>query len=169
MPDNDTDEEHDRSDELGETAEKLGGIAGRLSQDTSEMTETTEATETAETTETLETNSGDSPQDSEMTETSEMSKTIRTSKTTETIEMNSTTETPVPGDDAFQLREHWNGRTIYLPDDVVDELDLQYQELNLEWQREHGEELPKNERFYPAVVRAALNRTSIRTELSMDQ
>jgi hypothetical protein len=66
------------------------------------------------------------------------------------------------------LREDWNGRTIYLPDDVVDDLDIRYSEVNVEWQREHGEQLPKNERFYPALVRAAINETTIEAELGLD-
>ncbi|WP_336134232.1 hypothetical protein [Natronomonas amylolytica] len=119
----------EKNEELGETTEKLGGIAGRFGDD-------------ADTTDTQETN--------EMTETSE------------------TTGTPVPGDDEFRIREHWNGRTVYLPDGVVDDLDIRYQELSLEWQREYGEQLPKNERFYPAVVEAALEGTSVRSCLGLD-
>ncbi|RLM49175.1 HNH endonuclease [Halorubrum sp. Atlit-28R] len=56
---------------------------------------------------------------------------------------------------------------MYLSGDDVDELDIRYPEFNVEWQREHGEQLPKNEKFYPAVVRAGLSRTSIEEELGL--
>ena len=92
----------------------------------------------------------------------------QTTETGETIETSETTDTLGPGDEGFVLREDWNGRTIYLPDDVVDDLDIRYSEVNVEWQREHGEQLPKNERFYPALVRAAINETTIEAELGLD-
>lgn len=100
---------------------------------------------------------------SEMSETSEMDSMRETSETTETSEL------PSPGDPEFDLRDHWNGRTIYLPDELVEEIDLRYQELSLEWQREYGEHLPKNEQYYPAVIRAALQETSIEEELDLNE
>jgi Mor family transcriptional regulator len=78
------------------------------------------------------------------------------------------TDTLVPGDEGFVLRENWNGRRIYLSDDDVNELDIRYSEVNVEWQREHGEQLPKNEKFYPAVIRAGLSGTSIEEELGLE-
>jgi len=146
----------DSSDELGKSGEKMGGIASRLGS----------ATDTTETDETIETIEDDSVRSIDMTETT---KTQSTTETSETIEMKETTDTLAPGDEGFVLREDWNGRTIYLPDDVVDELDIRYSEVNVEWQREHGEQLPKNERFYPALVRAAINETSIELELGLDE
>lgn len=64
---------------------------------------------------------------------------------------------PRPGDPDFRIRDEWNGRTIYLPDGVVNDVDLLYQELNLKYQREYQKKLPKNELFYPAIFQAALN------------
>ena len=66
------------------------------------------------------------------------------------------------------LREDLNRRTIYLSDDV-DELDIRYSEVTVEWQREHGEQLPKNERFYPAVIRSALSGTSIEEDPDLNE
>jgi len=139
-----SDKKDDASEELGKTGEKMGGIAERFGA-TSETTETAETSETSETTETIDGAEETSAPSSEMTETTEAT---TTSETIETIE---TTDTLGPGDEGFVLREDWNGRTIYLPDDVVDDLDIRYSEVNVEWQREHGEQLPKNERFYPAL------------------
>lgn len=139
-----TDDQDDVKDELGKTGEKVGGIAERFNE-TSETTETTNPTETTK---------EDLAASSDMTETSETT---------------NTTETPEADDEGFVLREDWNGRTIYLPDNIVDALDIRYSEVNVEWQREHGEQLPKNERFYPAMVRAAINETSIEKELDLDE
>ncbi|SNR65909.1 hypothetical protein SAMN06266787_10857 [Halorubrum ezzemoulense] len=168
-----SDDNDDASEELGKTGEKMGGIADRFgatteatkTTDMTETDETTDTTETAETTETIDTTGENSPQSSEMTETTDAASTTETGETIETPE---TTDTLGPGDEGFVLREDWNGRTIYLPDDVVDDLDIRYSEVNVEWQREHGEQLPKNERFYPALVLAAINETTIEEELGLD-
>jgi hypothetical protein len=159
-----TDDEDDTSEELGKTGEKMGGIADRFGAAT-DTTETSETGNTTETTETIDTSGSASTPSTGMTETTE---TTTTTETGETIETSDTTDTLGPDDEGFVLREDWNGRTIYLPDDDVDELDIRYSEVNVQWQREHGEQLPKNERFYPAVIRAGLSGTSIEEELGLE-
>ncbi|OYR64867.1 HNH endonuclease [Halorubrum ezzemoulense] len=159
-----TDDEDDTSEELGKTGEKMGGIADRFGAAT-DTTETSETGNTTETTETIDTSGSASTPSTDMTETTE---TTTTTETGETIETSDTTDTLGPDDEGFVLREDWNGRTIYLPDDDVDELDIRYSEVNVQWQREHGEQLPKNERFYPAVIRAGLSGTSIEEELGLE-
>lgn len=57
---------------------------------------------------------------------------------------------------------------MYLPDDLVSDMRLRYSELELEWRREHDDDLPKNEVFYPAVIRAALEGTSIEAEIGLN-
>lgn len=169
-----TDDEDDASEELGKTGEKMGGIADRFgaSTDTSETSETSKTSETGETTGTTETidtrGDDDSAASPDMTETTDTTTMTETGKTIETSETSDTTDTLAPGDEGFVLREDWNGRTIYLSDDDVDELDIRYSEVNVEWQREHGEQLPKNERFYPAVIRSGLSGTSIEEELGLE-
>lgn len=161
-----TDDGGETDDELGQVGEQMNGIANRFGtsqpSDTSDTTETPETSEATNTTETMDTTST-----AEATPSGETTDTSSTTDTSEMPETSEASETPAPGDEEFQLREHWNGRTIYLPDDVVDELDLRYKECSIEWQRQRGGELPKNERFYPAVVRAALNETSIEEELGL--
>ena len=163
-----TDDEDDASEELGKTGEKMGGIADRFgaSTDTTEMSETGDTTETPET---IDTSHDDSTPSTDMTETTDTTTTTETGETIETSGTSDTTDTLGPDDEGFVLREDWNGRTIYLSDDDVDELDIRYSEVNVQWQREHGEQLPKNERFYPAVIRAGLSGTSIEEELGLDQ
>jgi len=155
------DEDEDEDDELGQVGDQVGGIANRFGA--TKTPETTESGETTETTETTSSSNATTEQSAEMSETTGRTETSESSKTTETSEM------PAPGDEGFQLREHWNGRTLYLPDDVVDDLDLRYKQCSIKWQQQRGGELPKNERFYPAVVRAALRETSIEVELGLDE
>jgi len=166
-----SDDGDDASDELGKSGEKMGGIADRFSAttDTDETTDTTSTSETTETTKTAETIETDTETEvsSEAPETVETTETTETTSTSETTETSETADTLGPDDEGFVLRDDWNGRTIYLPDDVVDDLDIRYSEVNVAWQREHGEQLPKNERFYPALVRAAINETSIEDELGI--
>jgi len=170
-----TDDEDDASEELGKTGEKMGGIADRFgaSTDTSDTSETSETFETGDTIRTSETSEtintdDDSAASPDMTETMGTTEAPETSETIKTSETGDTTDTLAPGDEGFVLREDWNGRTIYLSDDDVDELDIRYSEVNVEWQREHGEQLPKNEKFYPAVIRAGLSGTSIEEELGLE-
>jgi len=88
-------------------------------------------------------------ENSEASETSKSSKKDKSSQESETV----------------RSRKNVN---MYLPDGLVDDMQLRYSELNVEWQREHGEELPKNAEFYPAVIRAALNDSTVAEELGID-
>ena len=58
---------------------------------------------------------------------------------------------------------------MYLPEGLVDDLQLRYSEPNVEWRRRHGEGMPKNKEFYPAAIRAALGESPIEEELSLDE
>lgn len=97
-------------------------------------------------------------------ETSGTTASSETSESTGTTEATEASGEPEPGDPEFRLKEAWNGRTIYLSDEDVEALDRLYKRLDLEWSEDHGEDLPKNERFYPAVVRAALENPDLVAE-----
>lgn len=58
---------------------------------------------------------------------------------------------------------------MYLPDDLAGDLDLRFDELNLEYRQEHGEKMTKNGEFYPALARAAINDTTLREELGLGE
>jgi|SRR6056297_2620557 len=45
---------------------------------------------------------------------------------------------------------------MYLPSDLRSELDIQFDELNVKYKRQHGEGLEKNRDYYPAVIQAGL-------------
>ena len=131
------------------------------------MSGTASTTETHQRPETIDTTDDEAASSSEMAETTDT--TTSSSETIETIEATETTDTSGPGDEGFVLREDWNGRTIYLPDDVVNDIDIRYSEANVEWQRAHRKQLRKNELFYPTVIRADLNGTSIEKELGLSE
>lgn len=136
-----SDEGPDDAEEIGETADLLEETAGGFGGG-GIADRTTETTETSGTTEATE--------------------ATGTSGTTETT-------SPEPGDPGFSLKDDWNGRTIYLSDEVLAEVDRLYKELDLEWSEERGEDLPKNERFYPAIFRAALqDPDSVSEELGLE-
>lgn len=58
---------------------------------------------------------------------------------------------------------------MYLPEDLADDLDLRFDELNLEYRKEYGEKMTKNGEFYPALARAAINDTTLREELGLGE
>lgn len=97
----------------------------------------------------------------EESKTADTSETSKTSKSTMSADQSETSEST----ETVRSRKNVN---MYLPDDLVDDMQLRYSELNVAWQREHGEELPKNAEFYPAVIRAALNDSTVAEELDIE-
>lgn len=93
---------------------------------------------------------------SETAETEEASEASKTSKSEETTETEKT---------SVKDRKNVN---MYLPEELVSDLQLRYSELNLQWRREYDEDMPKNDHFYPAVIRAALEETSVEEQLPVD-
>ena len=56
---------------------------------------------------------------------------------------------------------------MYLPKDLHQELDLKFDELNLEYKKETGDSLQKNKDFYPAVIEAGLEGKDIKDILDI--
>ena len=117
--------------------------------------------------------SSDNKEDEETTEieesnniskTSETAETSKTSKTKESNNSSKRSDTS-KSDETIRSRKNIN---MYLPEQLVDELQLRYSELNVEWRREHGEDMPKNAEYYPAVIRASLNDTTVAEELDLN-
>lgn len=89
----------------------------------------------------------------------------RYSESEETEETTETAETSKSAESSETVRSRKNVN-MYLPEDLVTEMNAVYAEVNADWVREHGEDLPKNEEFYPAVVRGGLD--GVREELGLD-
>ena len=99
-------------------------------------------------------------------ETAESSETSKMSKSAETAESDEGTESQETSGGTVRERRNVN---MYLPGDQVSDLQLRYSELNVQWRREYDEDLPKNDQFYPAVIQAALEETSIEEQLPIGE
>jgi len=124
---------------------------------------------------------GDEDAESESEENSKRSKTAESDMNAETSEATETTETAEMAEseetaETAESEETDEGETVrerknvnmYLPEGLVGDLQLRYSELNVEWRRRHDEDMPKNDEFYPAVIRSALGDASIEEELGLD-
>jgi len=93
-------------------------------------------------------------------ETSEVSKTVETSSSTETTESTSTSETNETSKTKTNIKDEWNGRTIYIPDDVLDEMEDTYLESQLKLRKAGQDEFKKNRHFYPLLVQFGVEALS---------
>lgn len=93
---------------------------------------------------------GDDEDDS--SEMSEVSETVETSASTETTASNSTSETNKTSKTKTNIKDEWNGRTIYIPDGVLDEMEDTYLESQLKLRKADQDEFKKNRHFYPLLV-----------------
>ncbi|WP_323192631.1 hypothetical protein [Halostella sp. PRR32] len=90
-------------------------------------------------------------------ETSEVSETRETSSSTETTEPTSTSETRKT---KANIKDEWNGRTIYIPDNVLDEMEDTYLESQLKLRKAGQNEFKKNRHFYPLLVQFGVEALS---------
>lgn len=91
--------------------------------------------------------------------TSEMSKTEETNSPTGTNELtttNKTRETNETNRTKTNIKDEWNGRTIYIPDDILDDLEDTYLESQLKLRKAGQDEFKKNRHFYPLLVQFGL-------------
>ena len=93
-------------------------------------------------------------------ETSEVSETVETSSSTETTESTSTSETNETSKTKTNIKDEWNGRTIYIPDDVLDEMEDTYLESQLKLRKAGQDEFKKNRHFYPLLVQFGVEALS---------
>lgn len=56
---------------------------------------------------------------------------------------------------------------MYLPEELRQELDVRFDELNAKHKREHGEGIEKNRDYYPAVVEAGLTGQDVEDVLEL--
>ncbi|WP_324760899.1 hypothetical protein [Haloarcula montana] len=93
-------------------------------------------------------------------ETSEVSETVETSSSTETTESTSTSETNETRKTKTNIKDEWNGRTIYIPDDVLDEMEDTYLESQLKLRKAGQDDFKKNRHFYPLLVQFGVEALS---------
>ena len=100
----------------------------------------------------IEGNYEEEDDEDDSSETSEVSETVETSSSTETTEPTSTSETNETSKTKTNIKDEWNGRTIYIPDDVLDEMEDTYLESQLKLRKEGQNEFKKNRHFYPLLI-----------------
>ena len=93
-------------------------------------------------------------------ETSEASETVETSSSTETTELASTSETNETSKTKTSIKDEWNGRTIYIPDDILNEMEDIYLESQLTLREAGQDEFKKNRHFYPLLVQFGVEALS---------
>ncbi|WP_247010764.1 hypothetical protein [Halorientalis litorea] len=98
--------------------------------------------------------------EADSSETSEVSETVETSSSTGTTESTSTSETNETSKTKTNIKDEWNGRTIYIPDDVLDEMEDTYLESQLKLRKAGQDEFKKNRHFYPLLVQFGIEALS---------
>lgn len=93
--------------------------------------------------------------------------TEETETTEETTEMSQSAETEKTAETAKTSIKERSNVNMYLPDDVVQELSITFDELNAAHKRAHGGPLEKNRDYYPAVVKAGLEGKDVREVLDI--
>ncbi|SFT02962.1 hypothetical protein [Halostagnicola kamekurae] len=101
-----------------------------------------------------ETDSGDTSEVSETVETSSPTETAESTSTNETNETNETSKTKT------NIKDEWNGRTIYIPDNVLDEMEDTYLESQLKLRKAGQDEFKKNRHFYPLLIQFGVEALS---------
>jgi hypothetical protein len=108
----------------------------------------------------IEGNYEEEDDEAESSETSEVSEPVETSSSTETTESTSTSETNESNKTKANIKDEWNGRTIYIPDDVLDEMEDTYLESQLKLRKAGQDEFKKNRHFYPLLVQFGVEALS---------
>ena len=108
----------------------------------------------------IEGNYEEEDDEADSSETSEVSETVETSSSTETTESASTSETNETSKTKANIKDEWNGRTIYIPDDVLDEMEDTYLESQLKLRKAGPDEFKKNRHFYPLLVQFGVEALS---------
>jgi hypothetical protein len=106
----------------------------------------------------IEGNYDDDEETEETNETSEVTETTETSSSTGTHETTSPNETKETN--KTNIKDEWNGRTIYIPDSILDDLEDTYLESQLKLRKAGREEFKKNRHFYPLLVQFGLEALS---------
>ncbi|SEA28399.1 hypothetical protein SAMN04488065_2523 [Haloplanus vescus] len=108
----------------------------------------------------IEGNYEEEDEEADSSETSEVSEPVETSSSTETTESTSTSETNETSKTKTNIKDEWNGRTIYIPDDVLDEMEDTYLESQLKLRKAGQDEFKKNRHFYPLLVQFGIEALS---------
>ena len=101
--------------------------------------------------------STDSDGESEASETERAVEGAASNETTSRAsETNDTSGTSEQNSEKTNIKDEWNGRTIYIPDGVLAEMEDTYLESQLKLRKSGRDEFKKNRHFYPLLVQFGL-------------
>ena len=103
---------------------------------------------------------GNYEDDDDKEESNEMNETAETNSSSGTQETSSPNGTNETNGTKTNIKEEWNGRTIYVPDGILDELEDTYLESQLKLRKAGQDEFKKNRHFYPLLVQFGLEALS---------
>ena len=147
MPDDADDEDLDRARRIEERRSSRGRSRGQ-----SERSQASQAS-----------NTHNSTEDSVSSDSSQTSNTQDNDKKSQGSQMSETAET----NNSSAVRDQTHV-AMYLDDELAEELDIRFHELQMRYRREHGEKMQKNRDFYPALARSAINGTGLLEELGLE-
>ncbi len=100
-------------------------------------------------------------ENNEGADSSEMSEEMmETSSSTEIPASNETSGTSKTNKTKTNIKDEWNGRTIYIPDDILDDMENTYLESQLKLRKAGQDGFKKNRHFYPLLVQFGLEALS---------
>ena len=108
----------------------------------------------------IEGNYDDEDDESDASVVNEVDETMESSSSTETSEPNATSETSRTNKTKTNIKDEWNGRTIYIPDGILGEMEDTYLESQLKLRKAGQDEFKKNRHFYPLLVQYGLEALS---------
>ncbi|WP_254824900.1 hypothetical protein [Haloglomus halophilum] len=108
----------------------------------------------------IEGNYEDEDDEADSSNVSEVNETSETSSSTETPEPNATNETSKTNKTKTNIKDEWNGRTIYIPDGILGEMEDTYLESQLKLRKAGQDEFKKSRHFYPLLVQFGLEALS---------
>jgi len=80
--------------------------------------------------------------------------------TRESVERAKRTERAKQNETKTNIKDEWNGRTIYVPDGILDDMEDTYLESQLTLRKAGQNEFKKNRHFYPLLVQFGLEALS---------
>lgn len=103
---------------------------------------------------------GNYEDDDEEADSSETTETSSSTETSESSSPNKTNKTNKTKETKTNIKDEWNGRTIYIPDDVLNEMEDTYLESQLKLRKAGQNEFKKNRHFYPLLVQFGMEALS---------
>ena len=108
----------------------------------------------------IEGNYEDDDEEADFSEKTETSSSTERSDSSSPNKTNKTEKTKKTRETKTNIKDEWNGRTIYIPDDILNEMEDTYLESQLKLRKAGQNEFKKNRHFYPLLVQFGMEALS---------